>query len=55
MSGKSLGEFFNSELREPYELDYWIGLPETEDNRVAEIIPFIPSPNDYLINERAQS
>ena len=46
VSGKSLGEFFNSELREPYELDYWIGLPETEDYRVAEIIPFTPSPND---------
>jgi len=46
VSGKSLGEFFNSELRKPYNLNYWIGLPETEDNRVAEIIPFIPSPND---------
>ena len=46
VSGKTLGEFFNSELREPYKLDYWIGLPETEDYRVAEIIPFTPSPND---------
>jgi len=46
VSGKKLGEFFNSELREPYELDYWIGLPKTENNRVAEIIPFIPNLND---------
>ena len=46
VSGKKLGEFFNSELREPHKLDYWIGLPETEDYRVAEIIPFTPSPND---------
>ena len=46
VSGKSLGEFFNSELREPYDLNYWIGLPEIEDTRVAEIIPFTPSPND---------
>ena len=46
VSGKTLGEFFNSELREPYKLDYWIGLPETEDYRVTEIIPFTPSPND---------
>ena len=46
VTGKSLGEFFNNELREPYGLNYWIGLPENEDKRVAEIIPFVPSPND---------
>ena len=46
VSGKKLGEFFNSELREPLKLDYWVGLPETEDYRVAEIIPFTPSSND---------
>jgi len=46
VSGKSLGDFFNNELAKPYGLDYWIGLPETEDERVAEIIPFVPSPND---------
>ena len=46
VSGKSLGDFFNNELAKPYSLDYWIGLPETEDDRVAEIIPFVPSPND---------
>jgi CubicO group peptidase (beta-lactamase class C family) len=46
VSGKSLGDFFNNELAKLYGLDYWIGLPETEDDRVAEIIPFVPSPND---------
>ena len=46
VTGKSLGEFFNKELREPYGLNYWIGLPDTEDERVAEIIPFVPSSND---------
>ena len=46
VTGKSLGEFFNNELREPYGLNYWIGLPNTEEERVAEIIPFAPSPND---------
>ena len=46
VTGKSLGDFFNYELREPYDLNYWIGLPETEDKRVAEIIPFVPSPID---------
>ena len=46
VTGKSLSEFFNNELREPYDLNYWIGLPETEDQRVAEIVPFVPSSND---------
>ena len=46
VSGKSLGEFFNSELVKPYGLNYWIGLPEPEDERVAEIIPFVASPDD---------
>ena len=46
VSGKSLGKFFNDEIREPYKLDYWIGLPESEDERVAHITPFTPSPKD---------
>ena len=46
VTGKSFGEFFNNELAQPYGLNYWIGLPEDEDDRVAEIIPFIPSPSD---------
>ena len=41
VSGKSLGEFFNIELGEPYGLNYWIGLPESKHERVAEIIPMI--------------
>ena len=46
VTGQSLGKFFNNELRKPYGLNYWIGLPEAEHERVAEIVPFVPSPND---------
>jgi len=46
ISGKSLGQFFNDEISKPYNLDYWIGLPESEDKRVAKITPFKPSPSD---------
>ncbi len=46
ISGKSLGQFFNDEVSEPYNLDYWIGLPESEDERVAKVTPFKPSPSD---------
>ena len=46
VSGKSLGKFFNDEVSDPYNLDYWIGLPESEDERVAKVTPFKPSPSD---------
>ena len=46
VSGKSLGQFFNDEVSDPYNLDYWIGLPESEDKRVAKVTPFKPSPSD---------
>lgn len=46
VTGESFGEFFKNELAQPYGLNYWIGLPEAEVERVAEIIPFVPSPSD---------
>ncbi len=46
VSGKSLGQFFNDEVSDPYNLDYWIGLPKSEHERVAKITPFLSSPDD---------
>jgi CubicO group peptidase (beta-lactamase class C family) len=42
VSGKSLGTFFREEVAEPLGLDFWMGLPETHENRVAPIIPADP-------------
>ena len=42
VSGKSLGTFFREEVAEPLGLDFWIGLPEAQENRVAPIIPADP-------------
>lgn len=42
VTGKSLGTFFREEVAEPLGLDFWIGLPETLENRVAPIIPADP-------------
>jgi len=42
ISGKSLGTFFREEVAEPLGLDFWMGLPETHENRVAPIIPADP-------------
>jgi CubicO group peptidase (beta-lactamase class C family) len=47
VSGKSLGTFFRQEVAEPLSLDFWIGLPEELEARVAEVIPAPPpSPNE---------
>jgi len=39
VSGKSLGEFFASELAEPMGADFFIGTPAEQHARIADIIP----------------
>ena len=38
VSGKSLGTFFRDEIAKPLGLDFWIGLPEEKESRVAPMI-----------------
>jgi CubicO group peptidase (beta-lactamase class C family) len=42
VSGKSLGTFFREEVAQPLGLDFWIGLPEQYESRVAPAIPAPP-------------
>ncbi len=39
IAGKSLGTVFREEIAQPLEADFWIGLPASEDGRVAELLP----------------
>lgn len=39
ITGRSLGTFFREEIAEPLGADFHIGLPASEDDRVAELIP----------------
>ena len=39
ISGKTIGTFFREEIAEPLDADFWIGLPASEDHRVADLIP----------------
>jgi CubicO group peptidase (beta-lactamase class C family) len=39
----TLGAFFRTELGDPLGLDWWIGLPEAEEPRVAPILPPAPA------------
>ena len=40
-AGVSLGTFFQDEIAKPLGLDFWIGLPEAIEPRVAPIIPYV--------------
>src|SRR5713101_356077 len=39
VSGRSLGTFFQDEVAKPLGLDFWIGLPESRESKVALMIP----------------
>ena len=41
VSGKSLGTFFRDEVAEPLGLDFWIGMPEELEPRVAPMMPYV--------------
>ena len=49
ITGKSLGTVFREEIAEPLGADFHIGLPASEDERVAEMIPIILSQNPAKI------
>lgn len=44
VSGQSLGQFFRHEFAVPLALDFWIGLPESEEPRVAPLLLPPPGP-----------
>ena len=38
ISGRALGTYFREEVAEPLGLDFWIGLPEEQEPRVAPLV-----------------
>jgi CubicO group peptidase (beta-lactamase class C family) len=45
VDGRTLGKFFAEEVAAPLGLDFWIGLPESEEPRVAPL-EAVPTPDD---------
>jgi CubicO group peptidase (beta-lactamase class C family) len=39
IDGRTIGRFFADEIAAPLGLDFWIGLPESEEPRVAMLVP----------------
>jgi len=40
ITGRSLGTVFREEIAQPLDADFWIGLPASEDHRVADLVGF---------------
>jgi CubicO group peptidase (beta-lactamase class C family) len=53
VSGKSLGTFFHDEVAGPRGLDFWIGLPEGRESRVAPMIAGEPDGESPLFRAMA--
>ncbi|MBI3246785.1 MAG: beta-lactamase family protein [Deltaproteobacteria bacterium] len=51
VSGKSLGTFFQDEVAKPLGLDFWIGLPEDKEARVAPMIAAQPDRDSLFSQE----
>jgi CubicO group peptidase (beta-lactamase class C family) len=54
VSGKSLGTFFQEEIAKPLGLEFWIGLPEDKESRVAPMIAAEPDPHSLFFQEVAK-
>jgi len=48
VSGRSLGTFFREEIAGPLGIEFWIGMPEEHEARVAPMIPFMPVAGEPL-------
>ena len=48
ISGQSLGQFFADQVARPLGLDFWIGLPDAFEPRVAPVIAAIPAAGEPL-------
>lgn len=48
VSGRSLGTFFRDEIAEPLGIDFWIGLPEEHESRVAPLTPYVRAKGEPL-------
>lgn len=47
IDGRPIGQFFAEEVAGPLGLDFWIGLPDAEQDRVVPLVPSRPSADDF--------
>lgn len=56
IDGRTIGQFFADEVAAPLELDLWIGLPDDEHHRVAQLLaPPDPQPGEPIASFLVQA
>jgi CubicO group peptidase (beta-lactamase class C family) len=53
VTGKSVGRYFRDAIGDPLDLDIWIGLPESEESRVARLVGGI-APDGSAMDEETR-
>ncbi|HLQ53705.1 MAG TPA: serine hydrolase domain-containing protein [Streptosporangiaceae bacterium] len=53
--GRTVGQFFAEEIAKPLSLDLWIGLPETEEHRVADQFSSLPEADPQQTRDQLQA
>jgi CubicO group peptidase (beta-lactamase class C family) len=43
-TGQTLQQLYRERIRDPYDLDMWLGLPESEESRFLSTLPMLPTP-----------
>lgn len=51
VDGRMLGRYFSEEVAGPLGLQFWIGLPEREEHRVAHLLPQPDPPETYTTGD----
>ncbi|WP_409047436.1 serine hydrolase domain-containing protein [Microbacterium sp. HA-8] len=56
LTGRSLQEVYETEIRAPREIDFYLGFPESEEPRFREVLPPAPTPAEAAeLSARASS
>jgi CubicO group peptidase (beta-lactamase class C family) len=55
VTGRTIGSYFAQEVAEPLGADFWIGLPASEDDRVADLVPPPETALDNVASDDAES
>ncbi|HUF99320.1 MAG TPA: serine hydrolase domain-containing protein, partial [Ilumatobacter sp.] len=57
IDGRTIGRYFTDEVSTPLGLDFWIGLPESEEPRVSmlEIAPALTDPDEIAVMQQVMA
>ena len=55
VDGRPFDRFFSEEIAEPLRLDFWFGVPSSEESRVAKMLPIVDHPFQIAVEFQPES